>query len=54
MEIVGSLLVVVLCSISIVAQEPNEKPIAFLERLKENLSKCTNLDLYSYEEQMIL
>ena len=34
--------------------EPNENPIAFLERLKETLQKFTNLDLDSYEGQMIL
>ena len=29
-------------------QEPDENPIAFLERLKEALQKFTNLDLDSY------
>ena len=33
--------------ISPVTQEPNENPIAFLERLKEALEKFTNLDLDS-------
>ena len=53
MEIEGSLLVVGLCSVSAVTQESIENPIAFLESLKEALQKCTNLDLYSYEGQMI-
>ena len=35
-------------------QEPNENPIAFLERLREALQKFTNLDLDSYEGQVIL
>ena len=30
--------------VSAVTQEPNENPIAFLERLKEALQKFTNLD----------
>ena len=30
-----------------ITQEPNENPIAFLERLKEALQKFTNLDLDS-------
>ena len=34
-----------------ITQEPNENPIAFLERLKEAL---TNLDLDSYEGRVIL
>ena len=33
--------------ISPITQEPNENPIAFLERLKEALKKFTNLDLDS-------
>ena len=37
MEIEGSQLVVRLCPVSAVTQEPNENPIAFLERLKEAL-----------------
>ena len=53
MEIEGSLLVVGLCPVSAVTQESNENPIAFLESLKEALQKCTNLDLHSYEGQMI-
>ena len=40
--------------VSAITQEPNENPIAFLERLKEALQKFTNLDLDSYEEQVIL
>ena len=39
---------------SAITQEPNENPIAFLERLKEALQKFTNLDLDSYERQVIL
>ena len=54
MEIGGGLLVVGLCPVSAVTQEPNENPIAFLERLKKALQKFTNLDLDSYEEQVIL
>ena len=42
------------CVISAVTQEHNENPIAFLERLKEALQKFTNLDLDSYEGQVIL
>ena len=45
MKIEGSLLVVGLCPISTITREPNENPIAFLERLKETLQKFTNLDL---------
>ena len=37
------------CPVSAIIQEPNENPIAFLERLKEALQKFTNLDLDSYE-----
>ena len=40
--------------VSAITQEPNDKPIAFLERLKEALQKFTNLDLDSYEGQVIL
>ena len=40
--------------VSAISQEPNENIIAFLERLKEALQKFTNLDLDSYEGQMIL
>ena len=36
---------------SAITQEPNENPIAFLERLKETLQKFINLDLDSYEER---
>ena len=54
MEIEGSLLAVGLCSVSAITQEPNENPMAFLERLKEALQKFTNLDLDSYKEQVIL
>ena len=43
-----------LCPISAITQEPSENPITFLERLKEALQKFTNLDLDSYEGQVIL
>ena len=43
-----------LCLVSAITQKPNENPIAFLERLKEALQKFTNLDLDSYERQVIL
>ena len=46
MKIEGSLLDVGLCLVSSVTQEPNENPIAFLERLKNALQKFTNLDFY--------
>ena len=54
MEIEGRLLLVGLCPVSAITQQPNENPIAFLERLKEALQKFTNLDLDSYERQVIL
>ena len=43
-----------LCPVSAITQEPNENPIAFLERVEEALQKFTNLDLDSYEGQVIL
>ena len=43
-----------LCPASAITQKPNENPITFLERLKEALQKFTNLDLDSYEGQVIL
>ena len=43
-----------LCPVSAITQEPNENPIAFLERLKEAFQKFTNLDLDSYEGWVIL
>ena len=43
-----------LCPFSAITQEPNENPIAFLERVEEALQKFTNLDLDSYEGQEIL
>ena len=43
-----------LCPVSPKTQEPNENPTAFLERLNEALQKFTNLDLDSYEGQVIL
>ena len=54
MEIEGSHLLVGLCPVSAITREPNENPSAFLERLKEALQKFTNLDLHSYEGQVIL
>ena len=39
--------------VSAITQEPSENPIAFVERLKEALKTFTNLDLDSYEEQVI-
>ena len=54
MEIEGSLLVVGLCLVSAITQESNKNPIAFLESLKEALPKFTNLDIDSYEGQVIL
>ena len=54
METEGSLLLMRLCPVSAITQEPNENPIAFLERLKEALQKFTNLNLNSYEGQVIL
>ena len=53
MEIEGSL-AVGLCPVSAITQESNENHIAFLERLKMALQKFTNLDLDSYEGQIIL
>ena len=40
--------------VSAITQEPNENPIAFLERLKEALQKFTNLDLDSYKGRVVL
>ena len=54
MEIKGSLFIVGLCPVSAITQESKENPIAFLESLKEALQKFTNLDLDSYEGQVIL
>ena len=54
MEIEGSLLLVGLCPVSAIIKKPNKNPTAFLERLKEALQKLTNLDLDSYEGQVIL
>ena len=42
------------CPVSAITWEPNENPIAFLQRLKEALQKFTNLDLDSYEGKVIL
>ena len=55
METEGSLLLVGLCPVSAITQEPNENTIlAFLKRLKEALQKFTSLDLDSYKGQVIL
>ena len=54
MEIEGSLLLEGLCLVSIITQEFIENTIAFLEKLKEALHKFTNLELDSYEGQVIL
>ena len=43
-----------LCPVLAITQESKENPIAFLESLKETLQKFTNLDLNSYEGQVIL
>ena len=43
-----------LCPVSAITQEPNENLSSFLETLTEVLQKFTNLDLDSYEGQMIL
>ena len=50
----GQQKVISYAQVSAITQEPNENPIAFLERLKEALQKFTNLDLDSYEGQVIL
>lgn len=42
------------CKISAVSQGPDENPTTFLERLRESFIKHTNLDLKSYEGQVIL
>ena len=54
MEIEASLLLVGLCPVSAITQEPNENPTTFLERLKEALQKFINLDSDSYNGQVIL
>ena len=57
METEGSLLVMVLwcCAwVSAITQERNENLTAFMERLKEALLKFSNLDLDSYNGQVIL
>ena len=45
METKGILLLVGLCPVSTITQQPSENPIAFLERLKEALQKFAILDL---------
>ena len=54
MKIEGSLLLVGLCWVSAITQESSENPTAFLEKLNEALQKFINLDLGSYEGQVIL
>ena len=54
METERSLLLVGLCAVSAITQEPNENPISLLERLKEAFQKFTNLALDSYEGLVIL
>ena len=54
METEGSLLLVGLWPVSAITQEPNKNPIAFLERLKEAFQKFNNLNLESFEGQVIL
>ena len=54
METEGNLIVMGMCRVSGTTQEPNKNPIAFLESLKETLQKFANLDLDSYEGQIIL
>ena len=54
METEGSLLVLGPCPGSLITQESNENPTAFLASLKEALQKFTSLYLDSYEEQVIL
>ena len=49
MEIEGCLLVVALRPVSATTQEPREKPIAFLESLKEAFQMFINLDFDSYK-----
>ena len=54
METKRSLLLVGLCPVSTITQQPNENPIAFLKSLKEALQKFTNLNWDCYEGQVIL
>ena len=54
MKIEGGLLVLVSCPVSAINQEPSENTIDFLQKIKEALQKFTNLDLDSYEGQVIL
>ena len=54
METEESLLLVGLCPVSAITQEPSENAIAFLEKLKEALQKFTNLELDTFEGQVIL
>ena len=54
MEIEESLLLVGLCIVSAITQEPNKNPIAFLERLKEDFQEFNNIDLNCYKGQVIL
>ena len=54
MKIEGSLSFAVVCPVSAIIQDPSENTIAFPQKLKEDLQKFTNLDLDSYEGQVIL
>ena len=54
MKIEGSLLVVVVCPVLAIIQDPSANTIVFLQKLKEDLQKFTNMDLDSYEGQVIL
>ena len=54
LETKGSLLLVGQYPVSAITKEPNENPTSFLKRLKKALQKFTNLDLDSYEGQVIL
>ena len=45
MEIEGSLLLVGLCPVTAITQEPNENPTYFLERLKEAFQNQSGLRL---------
>ena len=54
MEIEESLLVVGLCLVSAITQEPNKNPIAFLGRLKRGLPKVYQSGLKLLQGKVIL
>ena len=54
MEIEGRILVERLCPVSGITPESYENSIVFLEKLKEALQKFTNLELDTFEGQVIL